>query len=111
MKTKLIPNKDLVLQKIPNPEDKSSDYLETWMGFALTMNAYEVCGDSETAFETRNKVFKDPLNASLTELRCALFVLQRHHRWNSPYPVPGEDERIKQLLQLIRNKVEKKEFE
>ena len=107
----MISNHDLVLEKIPNPEDKSSDYLEIWEKFALTMNAYEVCGDSEKAFETRDKVFKDPLNASLTELRCALFVLQRHHRWNSPYPVPGEDERIKQLLQLIRNKVEKKEFE
>ena len=111
MKIKLIPNENLVLEKIPNPEDKSSDYQETWMGFALTMNAYEACGDSETAFETRNKVFKDPLSASLTELRCALFIVQRHHRWNSPYPVPGEDERIKQLLQLIRNKVEKREFE
>ena len=111
MKKKLIPNENLDLEKIPNPDDKSSDHQETWMGFALTMNAYEVCGNSESAFETRDKVFKDPLNASLTELRCALFVLQRHHRWNSPYPVPGEDERIKQLLQLIRNKVEKKEFE
>ncbi len=107
MKRKLIPNKDLVLEKIPNPDDKSSDYQETWMGLALTMNAYEVCGDSDTAFETRNKVFKDPLKASLTELRCALFVLQRHHRWNSPYPVPGEDERIVQLLKLIREKVKK----
>ncbi len=28
-----------------------------------------------------------------------------------PFPVLGEDERIKQLLQLIRNKVEKREFE
>ncbi|WP_413678100.1 hypothetical protein [Prochlorococcus sp. MIT 0916] len=111
MKKKLIPNKDLVLEKIPNPEDKSFEYEEPWQEFALTINAYEVCGNSESAFETRNKVFNDPLNASLTELRCALFVLQRHHRWNSPYPVPGEDERIKQLLQLIRNKVEKREFE
>ena len=75
------------------------------------MNAYKVYGDLTAAFEKSGKVLKDPLNASLTELRCALFVLQRHHRWNSPYPVPGEDERIKQLLQLIRNKVEKKEFE
>ena len=87
MKRKLIPNENLDLEKIPNPEDKSSDYLETWMGFALTMNAYEVCGDSDTAFETRSKVFKDPLKASLTELRCALFVLQRHHRWNAPYSI------------------------
>ena len=111
MKIKLIPNENLDLEKIPNPEDKSSDYLETWMGFALTMNAYEVCGDSDTAFETRSKVFKDPLNASLTELRCALFIVQRHHRWNSPYPVPGEDKRIIELLSLIRQKVERGELE
>ena len=111
MKRKLIPNKDLVLEKIPNPEDKSSDYQETWEKFALTMNAYEVCGDSETAFETRSKVFKDMLKASLTELRCALFIVQRHHRWNSPYPVPGEDKRIIELLSLIRQKVEKGELE
>ena len=110
MKRKLIPNKDLVLEKIPNPDDKSSDYQETWMGFALTMNAYEVCGNSEAAFETRDKVFKDPLNASLTELRCALFVLQRHHRWNSPYTVPGADKRVVELLKLIRDKVKKREL-
>ena len=110
MKRKLIPNKDLVLEKIPNPDDKSSDYQETWMGFALTMNAYEVCGDSDTAFETRSKVLKDPLKASLTELRCALFVLQRHHRWNYPYSDP-EDKRVVDLLKLIRDKVKSGELE
>ena len=109
MKIKLIPNENLDLEKIPNPEDKSSNYLETWMGFALTMNAYEVCGDSDTAFETRSKVFKDPLKASLTELRCALFVLQRHHRWNSPYSDP-EDKRVVDLLKLIRDKVKSGEL-
>ena len=29
MKRKLIPNKDIVLEKIPNPEDKFYDYPET----------------------------------------------------------------------------------
>ena len=110
VKIKLIPNENLVLEKIPNPDDKSSEYQETWMGFALTMNAYEVCGDSDTAFETRSKVFKDPLKASLTELRCALFVLQRHHRWNSPYSDP-EDKRVVDLLKLIRDKVKNGELE
>ncbi len=105
-----ISNEELNLDKIPNPDDNSSDYLEEWEEFALTMNAYEVCGNSENAFEKRSKVLKDPLNASLTELRCALFVLQRHHRWNSPYPVPGEDERIVQLLKLIREKVKKEDL-
>ena len=110
MKIKLIPNENLVLEKIPNPDDKSSEYQETWMGFALTMNAYEVCGDSDTAFETRSKVFKAPLKASLTELRCALFVLQRHHRWNAPYSDP-EDKRVVDLLKLIRDKVKSGELE
>ena len=106
-----ISNEKLNLEKIPNPDDKSSDYQETWEEFALTMNAYEVCGDSETAIKTRSQVFKDMLNASLTELRCALFIVQRHHRWNSPYPVPGEDKRIIELLSLIRQKVERGELE
>lgn len=75
VKIKLIPNKDLVLENIPNPEDETFDYEEPCIEFELTMNAYEVCGDSETAFKTRSKVFKDPLHASLTELRCGLFVL------------------------------------
>ena len=43
------------------------------------MNDSEACGDFETAFETRSQVFKDMLNASLTELRCALLIVQRHH--------------------------------
>ena len=106
----IISNHGLVLEKIPNPEDKSSDYQETWMGFALTMNAYEVCGDSETAFKTRSQVFKDMLNASLTELRCALFIVQRHHRWNAPYSDP-EDKKVVELLKLIRDKVKKGELE
>ncbi len=72
------------------------------------MNAYKVCGDS--AFELAGKVLKNPLNASLTELRCALFVLQRQHRWNEPYSDP-DDERVTQLLKLIRDKVEKGELE
>ena len=111
MKIKSIPNKNLVLENIPNPDDESFEYEEPWLEFALTMNAYEACGNSESAFETRDKVFKDPLNASLTELRCALFVFQRHHRWNSPYPVPGADKRVVELLKLIRDKVKKGELD
>ena len=75
------------------------------------MNAYKVCGDLETAFDKGGKVLKDLLNASLTDLRCALFVLQRHHRWNSPYSDGDNDERVIQLLKLIREKVKKSELE
>ena len=101
-----ISNEDLKFEKIPNPEDESFDYEEPWIEFALTMNAYEVCGNSESAFETRDKVFRDPLNASLTELRYALFIVKRHPRWDSPYTVPGEYKRIIELPSLIRRKGE-----
>jgi len=68
-----ISNEDLVLEKIPNPEGESSDYQETWEKFALTMNGYKVCGDFEYCSDLASKVIKEPKNASLTELRCALF--------------------------------------
>ena len=74
------------------------------------MNAYKVCGDLKATFEKSGKVLKGPLNASLTELRCALFVLQRRHRWNEPYSDPDDDERVAQLLKLIRKKVENREL-
>ena len=68
-----IANEDLVLEKIPNPECESSDYQETWEKFGLTMSGYEVCGDFGSCSDLASQVIKDPMNASLTELRCALF--------------------------------------
>ena len=101
--TTQIANEDLVLEKIPNPEGKSSDYQDTWEKFALTMNGYKVSGDFESCSNLASQVIKEPKNASLTELRCALFFLQRHHRWNFPYSDP-EDQNIVHLLKLIRGK-------
>ena len=71
--TTQIANEDLFLEKIPNPEGESSDYQETWEKFALTMNGYEVCGDFESCSDLASQVIKEPKNASLTELRSALF--------------------------------------
>ena len=105
-----IPNEDLLLEKIPNPEGESSDYQEIWKKFALTMNGYEVCGDFESCSDLASQVIKELKNASLTELRCALFFLQRHHRWNAPYSDP-EDENIVNLLKLIREKVRDKKLD
>ena len=99
-----IANKDLVLEKIPNPEVESSDYQETWEKFALTMNGYDVCWDFEFCSDIASQVIKAPKNASLTEIRCALFFLQRHHRWNE-YQDPA-DQNIVDLLKLIRRKVQ-----
>ena len=101
--TTQIANEDLLLEKIPNPEGESSDYQETWAEFALTMNGYEVCGDFESCSDLASQVIKEPKNASLTELRCALFFLQRRHRWNE-YSDPA-DKKIFHLLKFIREKV------
>ena len=102
--TTQIANEDLVLEKIPNPEGESSDYQETWEKFALTMNGYEICGDFDSYSDLASQVIKEPKNASLTELRSALFFLQRRHRWNSPFSDPA-DQNIVHLLKLIREKV------
>ena len=71
--TTQIANEDLVLEKIPNPESESSHYQEIWEKFALTMNGYDVCGDFESCSNLATQVIKEPKNASLTELHCALF--------------------------------------
>ena len=102
---KLIPNEKLVLDKIPNPEDKSSKYQEEWEKFALTMNGYKVTGDFQSCSDLSRKVLEDPKNASLTELRCALFFNQRAHRHSGGLNV-GEVN-AKSLIKLIREKVKK----
>ena len=101
-----ISNEDLVLEKITNPESESSDYQETWEKFVLTMNGYNVCGDFESCSDLASQVIKEPKNASLTELRSALFFLQRRHRWNE-YSDPA-DKNIVHLLKFIREKVRDK---
>ena len=98
-----IANKDLVLEKIPNPEGESSDYQEIWEKFALTMNGFEVSGDVESCSDLASQVIREPKNASLTKLRSALFFLQRRHRWNE-YSDPA-DKNIVHLLKFIRGKV------
>ncbi len=110
MKIKSIPNEELVLDKIPDPDSQSSDYQELWERFALTMNSYEVCGDFKASSEAKRNVLEQPMNASLTELRCALFSLQRQQRWNSPYSDFDNNKTVIQLLKLIREKVKAREL-
>ena len=102
---KLIPNQQLALDKIPNPEDKSSNYQEEWEKFALTMNGYNVTGDFQSCADLSRKVLEDPEKASLTELRCALFFNQRAYRHSGGMNV-GEVNG-KNLIKLIREKVKK----
>ena len=74
-------NKDLTLEMVPDPDKHSweSDVFgHGWRAFAITINGY-----------TRDPMRKisEGLNSTLqtaktmTELRCALFHLQRHDHW------------------------------
>ena len=103
---RLIPNHELVLEKIPNPEDPSWD----WIKFAFTINGYDVSGGSEACADLSKKVLKDPSNANLTELRCALFFQQRAEKWGGGYS-DGPEENAKTLIKLIKERVRKGELE
>ena len=106
---KPIPNQDLELGKIPDPEGDPLEYIKDWEMFALTLNGYELMeGHSECASLT-NEVIKDPTNATLTELRCALFFCQRAHRHSGGMNV-GE-QNGKHLIKLIREKVKRGDLE
>jgi len=98
-------NKDLTLEMVPDPDKHSweSDVFgHGWRAFAITINGY-----------TRDPMRKisEGLNSTLqtaktmTELRCALFHLQRHDYWQGI----NDDEILKdevcELLRLIRMKL------
>ena len=68
----LIPNEQLVLNRIPDPEGA----LEKWQTFALTINGYDVMGGFEPCAELANS----GTPTTLTELRCCLFFEQRRER-------------------------------
>ena len=97
---KPIPNQDLELGKIPDPEGDSFEYIEAWERFALTLNGYELMGDFRECSALANRVIKDPAYATLTELRCALVFCQRadHH----PGGMNVGEENGKNLIKLIR---------
>ena len=106
VKIKYIPNEDLELDKIPNPEGDSFEY---WGRFALTLNGYELMGGHSECASLTNRVIKDPANATLTELRCALFFCQRADRHSGGMNVAEENG--KHLLMSIRDKVKRGELE
>ena len=103
---KLISNHELVLEKIPNPEDPYWD----WIKFAFTINGYDISGGSQACADLSKKVLKNPSQASLTELRCALFFQQRADKWGGEYS-DGPEENAKTLIKLIKERVRKGELE
>ena len=92
----LIPNKELVLDRIPDPEAE----LWGWDVIALTMNGYAVLGGFEPCADLANS----GTQTTLTELRCCLFFEQLRERWNGGFTT--NEVLIRELLRAIRQKVQ-----
>ena len=116
VKIKYIPNEDLELDKIPNPDNESFDFeghpFESqlgWQRFALTIDGYNVAGGLEACSKCVSQVLSEKEKATLTQMRCALFLIQRHVRW--AYNCSPQEPRAKAVVRLIREKVKKGELE
>ena len=92
----LIPNEQLVLERIPDPEAE----LWGWERFAHTINGYEVMGGFEPCVDLANR----GTPTTLTQLRCCLFFEARRERHSGGFS--SNEEWIRELLRAIRQKVE-----
>ena len=97
----LIPNEQLVLGRIPDPEVELCE----WERFAHTINGYEVMGGFEPCADLANR----GTPTTLTELRCSLFFEARRERHSGG--MSSNEEWIRELLRAIRQKVEDGELD
>ncbi len=116
VKIKYIPNKDLELDKIPNPDNESFDFesepSKSELGlqrFALIIDGYNVTGGWEACSKCDSQVLSEKEKATLTQMRCVLFLIQRHVR--SAYNDSHQEPRTKAVIRLIREKIKKGELE
>ena len=98
MPSQLIPNEQLVLARIPDPEADLASY--KWADFALTLNGYDAMGGFEACADLANS----GTPTTLTELRASLFFEARRDRWNGGFTT--DEQLIRDLLRAIRQKVE-----
>ena len=101
MPLRFIPNDQLKLERIPDPEGD----LLGWERFAHTLNGYEVMGGFLPCAELAN--FGSP--NSLTELRCSLFFEARRDRHSGG--ISTNEELIRDLLRAIRQKLQNGELD
>ena len=101
MPLNLIPNEDLVLDRIPDPEGS----LLGWERFAHTLNGY----DAMAGFEPCADLANSGTPATLTELRCSLFFEARRDRHSGG--MSTNEEWIRELLRAIRRKVASGEWD
>ena len=97
----LIPNEQLVLGRIPDPDAE----LWGWERFAHTINGYEVMDGFEPCANLANR----GTPSTLTELRCSLFFEARRDRNSGG--MSTNEEWIRDLLRGIRQKVDAGELD
>ena len=90
MPSQLIPNEQLVLARIPDPEADLASY---------KMGGFEACAD----------LANSGTPTTLTELRASLFFEARRDRWNGGFTT--DEQLIRDLLRAIRQKVEAGELD
>ena len=96
----LIPNEQLVLEHIPDPDAE----LWGWERFAHTINGYEVMSGFEACADLANSG-----TTTLTELCATLFFEARRDRHSGG--MSTNEEWIRELLRGIRQKVEAGELD
>ena len=100
MALRLIPNEQLLLERIPDPEGD----LRGWERFAHTINGYEVMGGFEPCADLANR----GTPSTLTQLRCCLFFEARRERRSGGFS--SNDTQIRALLRAIRQNVANREL-
>ena len=98
-----IANSDLTLEQIPPP---TADWGEI-APFGVTFNGYSHWGSFERCAEVANS----RTGRTLTELRTCLFFQHRRHHHSGEPPDRAEMAYIRKLIEAIRAKVEKREFD
>ena len=101
MPLRLIPNEQMVLERITDPEAE----FWGWERFAHTINGYEVMGGFKPCADLANR----GTPTTLTELRCSLFFEARRQRHSGG--MSANAEWIRDLLRAIREKVETGELD
>ena len=66
-------------------------------------------GGLEACSKCVSQVLSEKEKATLTQMRCALFLIQRHVRW--AYDGSHQEPQAKTVVRLIREKVKKGELE
>ena len=104
---KVLSNKDLLIEKIPNPNDGEPFWMDAWESFALKI---PVPKSAAEFFSWRKFAFDSNEKSKLTELRQGLFWCQRAFRHSGGMSECYEL-RAKELLKFIRLKVKDKQLD